>query len=247
MVVLFSMNSMLTSNNLDLRRPSIFQLTNAENHENDVNAPGFANPNIPTQATYSNGTTHTTIESLKGETTVPVNFKDVAEPKSMSFMLQSFPWNELEEGAENNQPLYLKHRQSLIDKIEKFAYLEPNDPINSSCRPPDLINSSMINCEKYPAAFLPDKFNESVKIGHAIQLGFDVDTLEIHLNEIYDVVDYFFIIEATRIHCESFRKQLTWDQVNTQTRFNKFRDKGKSRLKNNNLYFKIELCCTINL
>ena len=89
----------------------------------------------------------------------------------------------------------------------------------------------MIYCERYPDAFLPDKFNHSINIGHAIQLGFDVDTLEIHLNEIYDVVDYVFIIESTRIHCEAFRKQLTWDHVNTQSRFNKFRDKGKSSSK----------------
>ena len=144
----------------------------------------------------------------------------------MSQMLQKFPWEELEQGAENNPLIYSKHRQRLIDELEPFAYVEPIVPVNISCPIPPLLDSDSINCGAYPTAFLPDKYKQSVKVGHAIQLGFDVDTLEIHLNQIYDLVHFFFIIESTRVHCESFRKKLTWDEINTQPRFSKFRDKG---------------------
>jgi hypothetical protein len=145
---------------------------------------------------------------------------------SMSQMLQKFPWKELEQAAVNNPLIYSKHRQRLIDELEPFAYVEPIVPVNTSCPIPPLLDSDSINCGSYPTAFLPDKYKEAVKVGHAIQLGFDVDTLEIHLNQIYDLVNFFFIIESTRVHCESFRKKLTWDEISTQPRFSKFRDKG---------------------
>ena len=146
--------------------------------------------------------------------------------KSTSKMLKHFPWKDLEESAVNNPAQYYKLRQGLIDKIEEYAYLEPTVPINASCQRPAVIKSSSVRCKDYHSAFLPLKHNSTVKVGHAIQLGFDVDTLEIHLNEIYDVVDFFFILESTRTHCKSFRKKLTWDEVSTQLRFSKFREKG---------------------
>ena len=65
-------------------------------------------------------------------------------------------------------------------------------PINETCVPPELLNPKEINCSKYPMAFRDHKYNTPVKVAHAIQLGFDADSLEIHLNEINDVVDYFF-------------------------------------------------------
>ena len=74
--------------------------------------------------------------------------------------------------------------------------------INSSCYPPTLIDTKNIICSDYPNAFLPNKYAEPVKVAHAIQLGFDADSLEIHLNEIYDVIDHFFILEATHVHCK---------------------------------------------
>ena len=206
-----------------LRQPDILNLYNAEYRTKNNTSP-IVQVTPVTQKSITEK-----IETSKSKIAILIPLEDSDEKKTLSSMLWNFPWQELEKGAENNQSLYLKHRQTLIDNIEKFAYLEPETPINISCHPPNVINYSMIDCSKYPNAFLPNKSNRTVKVGHAIQLGFDVDTLEIHLNEIYDVIDYFFIIESTHIHCESFRKQLTWDQVSTQPRFTKFRNKGKQR------------------
>jgi len=67
----------------------------------------------------------------------------------------------------------------------------------------------------------------TAKVGHAIQLGFDIDILEIHLNELCDVVDKFFILEFARQHNLNFpSKPLAWDHVKHQPRFEKVRDKG---------------------
>ena len=148
------------------------------------------------------------------------------EHPRMSNMFQNFPWEELKQGAKNDKLLYNKYRQNLIDQIEFYAYLEPVAKINSSCTRPPALDSASISCSEYSSAFLPQKHQSPVRVGHAIQLGFDVDTLEIHLNEIYDVIDIFFILESTRTNCESFRKKLTWDEVSTQQRFSKFREKG---------------------
>ena len=224
--VLLALHSTMTQYDIDektLRQPHILNLHNTE-YRIKNNASPIAQFTQVTQKSITEK-----ITTLKSKIAELMPLEDSREKKTLSSMLWKFPWKELEKGAENNQSLYLKHRQSLIDNIEKFAYIEPETPINASCHPPNLMNDSMINCSKYPTAFLPNKFNHTVKVGHAIQLGFDVDTLEIHLNEIYDVIDYFFIIESTHIHCESFRKQLTWDQVSTQPRFNKFRNKGNQR------------------
>ena len=38
----------------------------------------------------------------------------------------------------------LQYRQALIDGIQKFAYMEPLIPINTSCSPPPLLNSEDI-------------------------------------------------------------------------------------------------------
>ena len=222
--VLFVVNSMLTNNNFEvatLRQPDILEIYSTKFGKKDSVVPSVST----SQVEHTRITERTTSSTNKPNKVIQSEGNNGKQ--TMSSMLSDFPWKELEKGAENNQSLYLKHRQSLIDKIEKFAYLEPNVQINTTCHAPNLVDPSTINCAKYPNAFLPNKFNKTVKVGHAIQLGFDVDTLEIHLNEIYDVIDFFFIIESTHIHCESFRKQLTWDQVSTQPRFSKFRKKGK--------------------
>jgi len=161
------------------------------------------------------------------KTKLPIQYNFLLpEHPRMSKMLRNFPWEQLKQGAKNDTLLYTKYRQHLIDELEFYAYLEPAAKINSSCtRPPVLVNAS-ISCSEYSSAFLPQKHKSPVRVGHAIQLGFDVDTLEIHLNEIYDVIDFFFILESTRTNCESFRKKLTWDEVSTQQRFSKFREKG---------------------
>ena len=139
-------------------------------------------------------------ENIIENSTVPNNSKII---ETFSDYLFGFPWKELEESMQGvNETL---HRQSLIDGLQQYAYQEPLVPVNQSCHAPPLINPEDILCQQFPDAFLPNRYKTPVKVAHAIQLGFDADSLEIHLNEIYDVVDHFFIIEATRIHCKTLR------------------------------------------
>ena len=122
---------------------------------------------------------------------------------TLSGYLYNFPWEEFEQSMNTRQEF--QYRQALIDGMEKFAYMEPLIPINISCSPSPLLNSEDIRCSDYPDAFLQDKYITPVKLAHAIILGFDADILEIHLNEVYEVVDYFFIIESPRVHCKLLR------------------------------------------
>ena len=119
--------------------------------------------------------------------------------------LFAFPWKAFEDSVDKHTAEENTFRQDLIDQLQKYAYQEPLVPVNASCKAPPLLNPMDILCSNYPEAFLPNKYATPVKVAHAIQLGFDADTLEIHLNEIYDVVDYFFILEATKIQCRRLR------------------------------------------
>jgi hypothetical protein len=108
----------------------------------------------------------------------------------------------------------------------EFNIQEPLVAIDSTCSPPALLKPDEIRCEDYPTAKFTGKRGQPAKIGHAIQLGFDVDTLEVHLNELYDVLDKFFIVEWTESHNAQFNpKPLTWERVKEQPRFHKFQDK----------------------
>ena len=58
------------------------------------------------------------------------------------------------------------------------------------------------------------------RVGHAIQLGFDIDTLEIHLQELQGVVDKVFVIEWNMPHNRILSpKPLAWEAVKRQERF----------------------------
>ena len=124
---------------------------------------------------------------------------------TLSDTLFAFPWKSFEDSIVNHTSDERAYRQKLIDQLQIYAYQEPLVPTNNSCEPPPLLDPKDISCSDYPDAFLPNKYAAPVKVAHAIQLGFDADTLEIHLNELYDVVDYFFILEATKIHCKTLR------------------------------------------
>jgi hypothetical protein len=82
-----------------------------------------------------------------------------------------------------------------------FNLKEPKVPIRTDCQAPELADPAAIDCSAYPQAFAPDrKRTNAAKIGHAIQLGYDADTLEVSLHEVFDLVDYFFILEWTLPH-----------------------------------------------
>ena len=137
---------------------------------------------------------------LASSTPTCIDINNYMVGDKLSDFLFKYPWTKFEESIGND--CETSYRQTLIDGVQKYAFLEPLVNINSSCYPPALIDPKNIVCSDYPNAFLPNKYTEPVKVAHAIQLGFDADSLEIHLNEIYDVIDYFFILEATHVHCK---------------------------------------------
>ena len=131
--------------------------------------------------------------------------------------LATFQWNK---------PWAEDEWQSFFLGLSDFNYMEPQVAIDSTCLPPALLTPDEIRCEDYPTAQFKGKRKQPAKVGHAIQFGFDVDTLEIHLNELYDVVDKFFIVEWTESHNAQFNpKPLCWEQVKKQPRFRKFQHK----------------------
>lgn len=146
-----------------------------------------------------------------------------SQPRSFQEVFLAFPWKEFElVVAKDLKSERLQFTKLFIDELTYFVALEPLIAINETCQPPPLLAVSEVNCSLYPNAFNGVNRNEPVKIGALLQFGFDVDILEIHLNELYGVVDVFFIIESTHAHYGLIKKPLVWEQVQRQERFLKF-------------------------
>ena len=164
------------------------------------------------------------MQSLKPSNQTPIESHRLENVLNLRNVLFDFRWEMLEPNINSSDRYH--HRQRLIDQLQQFAFQEPHIPINQSCTPPKLIEPKNIICSNYPDAFLAtEKYTQPVKMGHAIQLGFDADSLEIHLNEVFDVIDYFFILEATSVHCKTLKKKLMWSDLSVQPRFQRFRSK----------------------
>lgn len=117
------------------------------------------------------------------------------------------------------------YHENLMLRLTPFLKMEPLVPINASCSAPPLPLPSDLKCENHGNALQGSLRSSIPKIGMLIQFGFDVDILEIHLNEIYDLVDQFFIIESSKSHFRTIQKPLMWEHVKSQPRFLKFADK----------------------
>ena len=131
-------------------------------------------------------------------------------------------WESLTEGSHDEKRTAWV---DLYDRVFKAIIQEPFVPINETCTPPPLAN--LTDCNGKSKAFTGQLRTTPAKTGHAIQLGFDADVLEIHLNELYDVVDKFFIVEWVSFHNGGVAgaKPLTWEALKHQKRFQKFHDK----------------------
>ena len=106
---------------------------------------------------------------------------------------------------------------------------EPTVQIDETCKAEKLQ-------KPHSASICDGKFNRKVftgklrikpvgKIIHSVKFSFDVDMLEIHLNELYDVIDYFVIVESVIGHAKHIKKPLLWEVVKNQPRFAKFESK----------------------
>ncbi|OHS95075.1 putative beta-1,4-mannosyl-glycoprotein beta-1,4-N-acetylglucosaminyltransferase [Tritrichomonas foetus] len=116
-------------------------------------------------------------------------------------------------------------RYSILNGLTNFVIKEPMKPINEVCEKKIFIS---MNCSDYPKTFTGERSLEEqqrIKIGHLIQFGFDADLLEIFLNEVYDEIDKFFIVESQESHFLQTPKDLVWPLLSEQPRFAKFRNK----------------------
>lgn len=131
--------------------------------------------------------------------------------------MQEIDWDEFTRAATNNRSNETAEQEEVIWKnifyaAFDFAIREPHSPINDTCVAPSLEPPTQQECDSFATAFAGPVRTSPLKLGHAVQLGFDVDTLEVHLNELYDVVDKFFIIEWTQMHNRYIHpKPLTWE------------------------------------
>ncbi|KAN0026450.1 hypothetical protein ACTFIV_007435 [Dictyostelium citrinum] len=145
--------------------------------------------------------------------------------KNFTQEMKNFPWEDFKAAARTGKTENTdKYSQMLILTLSNYLIQPPLAPINETCHPDPLPVVDTSLCGKYPRVF-SDMRDKPVKIGHMVQIGFDVDILEIHLNELYDVVDHFFIIESTVTHYHKMKKPLIWEHVKFQDRFIKFQDK----------------------
>jgi hypothetical protein len=131
--------------------------------------------------------------------------------------LVSFPWDNYTLAQHTSKTEFTRQTHFLLNMLAKHIAREPSAPINLTCRPAPLAP----NCSNYPQIFKGPRARPA-KIAHLVQFGFDVDTLEIHLNEVADVVDVFVIIESVDAHYREVHKPLMWDRVKQQDRFKNF-------------------------
>lgn len=108
--------------------------------------------------------------------------------------------------------------KTLVD----YLVMEPLVAVNETCGPPSL---GQPNCTRFPNAFTGKHSVNHSKVAVLLQFGFDVDVLEIALNEYYDVADRIFITESTRQHRHAKFKPMILSEVLQQKRFSMFSDK----------------------
>lgn len=134
----------------------------------------------------------------------------------------SFPWERYDYSLLKAPPSLTNE---FIYNMSLFIEMEPKIPIKNTCKPKKLESYNDIKCENHPSGLTGRKRDYPAKVAHMINFGFDADVLEIHLNELYPVVDKIFILEQRAAHFRSISKPLIWERVRYQPRFKKFEDK----------------------
>lgn len=145
------------------------------------------------------------------------------EPQESYYMhcLQQIDWSGIVQAIKNDTDEgYISTVKQVVDLSVDFLLVEPRTKPDLTCQAPALV----LDCKAHGAAFTGQR-SQPVKMAHMIQLGFDVDSLEIHLNEIYDVVDRIFIIESSKSHFKGISKPLIWGILVQSVRFRKFKEK----------------------
>lgn len=126
-----------------------------------------------------------------------------------------------ESQVKNFASLNMSEKSKIIKDLVTYSILEPKISLNETCKP--TIQMSL-NCNDYSSTFNGEigENERKPKIAHLIQYGFDTDVLEILLNEVYEYVDKFFIIESQVTHFGNVKKPLVWPLISKQNRFKRF-------------------------
>ena len=110
--------------------------------------------------------------------------------------------------ASLNPPL----SENPVTSLAALAAFPPPVPPSLSCSPPPLPSNPICN----DTAFSGQQLQKPRKLALMLMFGFEVDTLEVQLREVADVVDVIFIVEATVTHHgvrkEVFTCQKPWGE-----------------------------------
>lgn len=157
---------------------------------------------------------------VKSRDAIP-GVSDPPMPGIVKYM-HGFAWDVLANDHEQRE----KRARLITDLIAgllEFVSLEPRVPVSDQCQSPPALPP--VDCAAFPDGLTGVRRQAPVRFAHMIQFGFEVDVLEIHLRELYDVVDYFFILESTRAQYEMLIKPFLWEKVRLQDRLRPFLDK----------------------
>ena len=146
--------------------------------------------------------------------------------------MEGLNWTKFESSLDDDVAL-TNFAREVFYLAFSFTIMEPKTPINVTCQAPELLiplpqentDGQDSSASSFCSPLASQVFNGILrptprKVAHAIQLGFDIDTLEIMLRELIDVVDKFFIIEWTMPHNQNLNpKPLAWEAVKGDARF----------------------------
>ena len=128
--------------------------------------------------------------------------------------------------GQNFYNLPKESQEQIMQKIVQIDIREPFYAVDQSCQVPNLVKYTDEMCAASGSAFTGKLREKNVKMAHIMNFAFEVDVLEIHLNELYPVVDKIFLCECIYIHGKSgIKKPCVWNMIKDQPRFSKFKDK----------------------
>ena len=187
-------------------------------------------PNVSTTAIFLNqsevSSNSSTEVSANPYTNVAVLHRNIPENTFGKAMMEGLDWKMFESSLVANDAKALNDFAHVVFyQTALFSTMEPKTPINVTCQAPSLLTPQPPDGNSFCSPLTSNVFNGSIrstprKVAHAIQLGFDIDTLEISLHELIDVVDKFFIVEWTMPHNQILSpKPLAWEAVKGEARF----------------------------
>lgn len=125
-----------------------------------------------------------------------------------------------------NNCTHYRRKVELIKYLANMTLIDPDPDLYDTCSVPKLpdIDASVCTNSFYGESEL-SYLETPRKVAYLCSFSFEVDALEILLNEIYDVVDYIFVFESKRTFGLGIEKPLMLDHLFKTSRFSRFRDR----------------------